>query len=470
MLGYGIGYIAQGNTYNFMGSYFVIFLTNSVGMSSAAAGTITSIALLVEVLTGMIVGNLSDNCSSSMGKRRPFILAAALSMPVVMVLIMHTITGSEGGKFVYYLVLSILFRISFSTFEIPNNAFGAEIASGYDERTRLRTLSRIFSIIGNTLGYVMPLWVLEFFSEQQAAGWQTIGCIVGVVSFASWFASFKLTKKKAMEIGRLERTGDSGAGGGGKVQGGIAREILRSYFQLSKLKTMRLLIVYKAAFGCAFALFNVATIYYLKYCLGLDNRYSSYMYGLTIVIFIIMTPVANKMAISLGKANQQMIVMAIGAVIGYGVYFLAPASLMGAALYVAAFSVMQTSFWQLSSSIFYDIVEVDEFVNNKRREGDIMSLVSVLGTLITAVVIQLFGIFFDWSGFTASASVQPERVVGFLSAAYILVPSICFTVGFIALKIFPINKKTFTSLVTALQRRREGKDYEAYLPDIEKLL
>lgn len=165
-----------------------------------------------------------------------------------------------------------------------------------------------------------------------------------------------------------------------------------------------------------------------------------------------------------------MIVMAIGAVIGYGVYFLAPASLMGAALYVAAFSVMQTSFWQLSSSIFYDIVEVDEFVHNKRREGDIMSLVSVLGTLITAVVIQLFGILFDQSGFTAAAAAQPESVISFLSAAYILVPSICFTVGFIALKIFPINKKTFTSLVTALQCRREGKDYEAYLPDIEKLL
>lgn len=230
MLGYGIGYIAQGNTYNFMGSYFVIFLTNSVGMSSAAAGTITSIALLVEVITGMIVGNLSDNCSSSMGKRRPFILAAALSMPVVMVLIMHTIAGSEIGKFVYYLVLSILFRISFSTFEIPNNAFGAEIASGYDERTRLRTLSRIFSIIGNTLGYVMPLWVLEFFSEKQALGWQAIGCIVGAVSFASWFASFKLTKKKAMEIGRLERTGDSEAGDGGKAKRGIAGKFSAAIF------------------------------------------------------------------------------------------------------------------------------------------------------------------------------------------------------------------------------------------------
>ena len=69
MLGYGIGYIGQGSTYNFMAAYFVVFLTNCVGLDSAMAGSITSVALLVEVVAGMIVGNLSDNCTSSMGKK-----------------------------------------------------------------------------------------------------------------------------------------------------------------------------------------------------------------------------------------------------------------------------------------------------------------------------------------------------------------------------------------------------------------
>ena len=93
MLGYGIGYIGQGSTYNFMAAYFVVFLTNCVGLDSAMAGSITSVALLVEVVAGMIVGNLSDNCTSSMGKRRPFVLAAALTMPLIMVLIMRTVDG-----------------------------------------------------------------------------------------------------------------------------------------------------------------------------------------------------------------------------------------------------------------------------------------------------------------------------------------------------------------------------------------
>lgn len=458
MIGYGIGYIGQGSTYNFMAAYFVVFLTNSVGLSAGVAGTITSIALLVEVIAGMIVGNLSDNCTSPMGKRRPFLLVAAIIMPIVMILVTRTIEADDSVKLVYYLVLSVLFRLAFSIFEIPNNAFGAEIATDYDERTRLRTMSRVFSIIGNTLGYVMPLWILDFFPTNQAMGWQVNGIIIAIFCFVSWMFAVVITKgKSAPAKQRVEKNN-------------VLKDIAINYFQLSKLKTMRMLIVYKAAFACAFGLFNIGTLYYLKYCLGLDNRYSSYMYVLTIVIFIIMTPIANKMALAFGKANQQMIVMAVSATAGYLVYFLTPNSVIGAAVYVIGFSAMQSSFWQLSSSIFYDVVEVDEFVNGKRREGDIMSLVSVLGTLITAIIVQVFGMVLGQAGYVADAEIQNQNVVSFLNMAYILVPSVCFTIGFIALKIFPINKKTFNSLLGALGAKNKGADLTPYKEDLYKII
>ena len=460
MLGYGIGYIGQGSSYNFMSAYFVVFLTNCVGLGSGVAGAITSIALLVEVAAGMVVGNLSDHCTSSMGKRRPFILAASIAMPVVMVLIMHTLDAPAAVKTVYYLVMSICFRLTFSTFEIPNSAFGAEIAQGYDERTRLRTLTRIFSIIGNALGYVMPLLILDLFPEKQEAGWQTIGFILAAGCFGSWMGSFQLTR-------RVSVVGEKQSGG---KKANVVKDILLNYFELCKLRAMRHLIVYKASFACAFALFNIGTIYYMKYSLGLDNRYSSYMYALSILIFIVTTPVANRMAIRFGKARQQMMAMAFSACIGFAVFLLAPRTVAGGALYMIGFSVMQTSFWQLSSSIFYDVVEVDEYVNYKRREGDIMSLVSVLGTLITAVIVQLFGILLEQSGFDPALQVQPDRVVMFLNCAYILAPCVCFVIGFVALKVFPINKQTFGSLVEALRLRRAGEDYSMYLEDIEKVI
>lgn len=457
MIGYGIGFIGDGSTYNFMSVYFVVFLTNCVGMSSSLATMVSAIALMTEVAAGMIVGNLSDNCHSRMGRRRPFILAAAICMPIIMVMIMRTIQATVPVKVAYYLILSILFRVAFVLYEIPDGAFGAEIVTGYDERTKLRTISRSFSIVGNAIGYVMPLMVLDFFPDEEE-GWQVIGVIIALTCGTSWMSTFFLTKNYTSNPSNSI------------VRDNIMKKILKSYLELFKLKTMKILIVYKSAFTCAFSLFNVGTVYYLQNCLGLGNRYSSYMYILTILTFVIMTPVANRMALKMGKATQQRVMFLVAGLVGCVVYFATPDTVAGGIIYVIAFSMTQSSFWQLSNSIFYDVVEVDEFVNGKRREGDIMSMVSVLGTFITAIIVQIFGLSLDVAGFDPGQAIQPDSVKSFLETAYILIPSLCFMVGYFALRIFPINKKTFTALLSALELKRYGKNYNEYMGDVNKLL
>lgn len=455
---YAIGYTGQGVTYNYMSAYFVIFLTNCVGLGSTVAGTIASVALFFEVAAGIIVGNLSDNCQSKLGRRRPFLLVSAICMPVLMILLSQTVGESGVGIFessqktavIYYLLLSIFFRIIFSTFEIPNNAFGAEIATGYDERTRLRTITRIFSITGNAMGYVMPLIALNQFQENQQKGWQMIGLIMAITTIISWFGEYLMTG--ILKLDNPKQNSQKGNKSG--------RNILINYYELLKLRPMRLLMVYKAAFACAFAVFNVATIYYLKYNLGLKNDISMYIWIFNIVIFIVMTPIANKMALKFGKTSQQMTTMLIAASIGIIVYLFTKGNLVASVIYIGAFSMMQTSFWQLSSSIFYDLVEVDEYINDKRREGDIMSFVSVLGTLITAVIVQIFGILLDNAGFDPSVEIQNDSVLQFLEFSYILVPSICFVIGFVSLKMFPINKDVFNRLKEAIEQRHLGLDYD----------
>lgn len=461
MYNYGLGYIGQGATYNYMSAYFVVFLTNCVGINSSLAGTISSLALMVEVAGGMVFGNLSDNCRSRMGKRRPFILTAGLVVPVILILISHTVHASAAVTFAYYLFFAVLFRVFFSCFEIPNNAFGSEISSGYDERTRQRTVCRWFSITGNGIGTVLPLLVLDFFGDDQETGWQTVGFIIAATAFGSWTGSFMLTKKYGVRYTK-EKTG--------REKHNMAKEIFSNYLELIRLKPMKLLIIYKGAFACAFALYNIATLYFLQYALGLGNKYSSYIYAFTIAIFALMTPVVDKMAIAAGKANQQMYTMLAAGAAGIVIYLTAPNTIAGGILYVGIFAVVQTGFWQLSNAIFYDVIEVDQYVNNKRRGGDIMSLVSVLGTLVTSVMVQLFGIFLDMSGFDPELLVQPDSVAAFLDAGYILAPSLCCIAGFFALKAFPINKKTFASLQKVLELREKGESYDEYMDDINKLI
>ncbi len=456
-IGYGIGYIGQGASYGFISVYFVIYLTNCVGINPVYASLIMSLSLVIEVAAGMLWGNLSDRCRLKMGRRRPFILLAAITMPIIMFLLFCKTEGNSLRIISYYLFLSILFRVFFSCFEIPNGAFGAEISTDYDGRTHLRTISRVGSIIGNFAAYVVPLWILDFFAGEQEKGWNAVGGLIGAICLISWLTSFLMSSEKPQHNAKSREQG-------------LFRSIWKNYSRLLQLKATRILVIYKAAFATAFALYNVSSMYYMKYSLHLSNRYTSYVYFFSIIVFILATPVVDLTAVRMGKARQQMYTMLFAGVISVILFAFFRGNFVGGVIYVLVFSIVQTSFWQLSPSIFYDLAEVEDFVYGSRSEGDIMSMVSVLGTIITAVIVQIFGFLFEAVGFDAAIGEQSGSTILFLEASFILVPGICFALGAAALKVFPINKETFSSLTAAVKLKHEGKDYEEYSRDIKKII
>jgi hypothetical protein len=99
-----------------------------------------------------------------------------------------------------------------------------------------------------------------------------------------------------------------------------------------------------------------------------------------------------------------------------------------------------------------------------------MSMVSVLGTIVTAAIVQIFGFFFEAAGFNPAAAEQSGSTVLFLNASFMLIPGICFILGAIALRAFPINKETFASLTAAVKLKQEGKAYEKYIDDIHRIV
>lgn len=462
MLGYGIGFIGQGTSYCFMSTYLVLFLTNCAGFSATKAGAVSAIALLVEVFVGMIVGNASDKCTSRYGRRIPFLATAGIGIIPIMVLLFKTWELSGTVAFVYYLFLAIMFRVCFSFFEIPNQALGAEIVSGYDGRTRLRTMTRYFSICGNGFAYILPLFILEMYDENASAGWWVSGTIIGVITAVTWIISAVTNRGKGVVLEKEAKTDEK------KPRTGMG-DILKNYLELFNLKTGKLMVVYKAAFTCAYALFNVSTIYYLTYSVGLNERVTSYMFIITIAMFLVFTPVISKLALRFGKVRQQLVAFTLGGAIGLAVFLAGPETIPGAAIYIAFAALMQSGFWQISPAIFYDVIEVDEWVNHKRREGDLMSMISVLGTLISAIMIQGFGIAADVMGFDPALAVQPGSFITFLNVGFILIPSLCAFAGAIVLFVFPINKKTFESLQKALAARSKGLDTSEFMDDVKKI-
>ncbi|MCQ2554839.1 MAG: MFS transporter [Clostridia bacterium] len=460
MFGYGIGSMGQGASYKFVGSYFITYLVGCVYLDPKTASLIASVALYVEAIAGILVGSLSDTCTSKMGRRRPFILASTIVVPIVLVCMTHTIHAGGSVKVIYYMFFAILFRVFFSVFDIPFGAFGTEIVQDYDGRTKLRTISRLCGIAGNVVGYVIPVFLLGFFEGNEETGWQIIGIIVSVTVFVAFASAFIFTKGKGIVLSKENKV----------KKGNILVDILKNYVGLLKLKPMKYMVVYKGCVMSALSLYDVGMIWYLTLSLKQNNTNSALIYAVQIVVFLIATPVVRKLALMLGKAKAQLTTLFTCAAVGTFVFIVNPKNMYFGIVYLCVFSMMQTSFWQISYSMFDDCNEVDEWVNGRRREGNLSSMMSVLGTIVAAVMVQLFGIFLSASGYDAMLAEQAASTVNFINAEYILMPSILCLIAGIAVILQPINKKRFDSLRAALKARKEGEDYSQYMDDVNKLI
>jgi len=153
---YGFGAVAFGVKDNGF-SYFLMFYYNQVlGLPGSLAGTAIFIAMMIDAACDPIIGFWSDNTRSRLGRRHPFMYAAAIPVAVAYFFIWNPPVLSEFALFVYLTVLSVLVRLFVSMYETPSTAIVAELTEDYDERTRLLSLRYMFGWAGGlTMAFLM---------------------------------------------------------------------------------------------------------------------------------------------------------------------------------------------------------------------------------------------------------------------------------------------------------------------------
>jgi len=154
---YGFGAVAFGVKDNGF-SYFLMFYYNQVlGLPGSLAGMAIFIAMIIDAACDPIIGFWSDNTRSRLGRRHPFMYAAALPVAIAYFFIWHPPALSEFWLFIYLTILSVLVRLFVSAYETPSTAIVAELTEDYDERTRLLSLRYMFGWVGG-LAMAFLMW------------------------------------------------------------------------------------------------------------------------------------------------------------------------------------------------------------------------------------------------------------------------------------------------------------------------
>lgn len=155
---WGLGGFSEQLSVNGLNNLFIPIYNIGLGLDSLLIGWAMSIPRFFDMISDPIVGNMSDNCRSRFGRRRPFILWGGLLMALMIgMAYMASPTWGTWTLFSYAVVTCILFYLVFTVFQVPYTALGLELTDDYDERADVQKYRMIFASVA---GFSVP-WLYK---------------------------------------------------------------------------------------------------------------------------------------------------------------------------------------------------------------------------------------------------------------------------------------------------------------------
>lgn len=159
---YGIGSVSEGVKETAFNVFLLFYYNNVLGLSGTLVGVAIFIALCVDAVTDPLMGVISDNTRSRLGRRHPYMYLAALPVAATFALLFMPPAGLDGmALFGWLLGFAILLRVSLTFYAVPSNAMAAEMTSNYDERTEILSVRFFFGWMAG-LGTAIAGYVLYF--------------------------------------------------------------------------------------------------------------------------------------------------------------------------------------------------------------------------------------------------------------------------------------------------------------------
>ncbi|MEN9222053.1 MAG: MFS transporter [Thermostichus sp. BF3_bins_97] len=441
-LAYGVGDLGTGMTANILVFFLLPFLTNSVGMPAGLAGSIYAITRFWDAINDPIIGILSDRTRSRWGRRRPWLLFAAIPFGLTFLAQWWIpFPGRIGPLFAYYLLVSLLFNTFYSAANIPYASLTPELTQDYDERTQLNQFRFAFSIGGSIVAVVLfPL--LYNLLPDRTAGYLLAGLCFAVGSALPLVLCF---------LGVRERYQSE-------------RDPMPLPQQMRVAFRNRPYLFVIGIYLCSWLAFQfTATIipFFIVFWMGLPEVWISLtvlaVQGIAALTLFMWT----QLSAHLGKRTMYLIGAGFWLISQAGLFFLQPGQqgiMIGLGL-IAGVGVSATAYlgpW----SMIPDVIDLDELQTGERREGIFYAFMVLLQKVGLALGLFFVGQALDWAGFISSVAgeappIQPESALLAIRLAIGPLPAVSLIGGILLVWFYPITRQRHQQILAALEEKRQ---------------
>ena len=127
-IGYGLGDIYGGGAGIIISFYYLIFLTDVVRLPPALAGTVILLSKVYDAITDPFEGVISDRTRTSLGRRRPYLLAGIPLIFLTFFGLFYPVNfDDETYRFIFVIATYLCYSTVVSLVMLNYNALQAEM-------------------------------------------------------------------------------------------------------------------------------------------------------------------------------------------------------------------------------------------------------------------------------------------------------------------------------------------------------
>lgn len=393
-----------------------------------------------------LIGYLSDRTKSRWGRRIPWMIGATIPLGILMFLLFIPTTtyDQSNSVFIYFLVILILFDISYTSFNLNYNALFSEMFVDMKERSQTGRIRIIFVLLATMFALVLPTFVIEDITNQDPVTYpntvlqyQLIGIVAAIIIISFYIIMLKWGVKDPKHISKDAES------------------------RISFINNMKFTFKHKSfiiflipALGTWLVINILPTLapLFFKHAVGIDDTELTGI--LLLVMFLVSaasTPLWERIRVKKGARMSGMIGISVWTV---SVIFFA----FSVNFEMAMIFMIFLGFGLGGGLYFYDqciaeIIDEDEITYGSRRSGIYYAVLNFFirfSMILNFIIIGLVFTSTDWMNYTPNPGVDVIMGLRILMGIY---PAIVLILSLIAMYFYPIkgerlinNRKKLTEL------------------------
>lgn len=442
----------------------------ALGVNEGLIGLALMITKFWDALTDPVMGNISDNCRSRWGRRRPFIALGSIAGAIFFILLwMPPIAVfGEFGRFLYFTFFSILLSTAYTAYIIPYNGLACELSYDYDERTRIMAIRAFIGAWGGLLvawcyrlcfvgtdesvqkvlkkftGSFIGTEIIKLFGQNEIHGVKIVAVLIGVIIIVGGLIPALSLREKTQY----------------KTQETIGFIEAFKYTLLNKPFLMACGIVFVVTTGL-FLTTLLQQYMFTYYVYDGDKQAGAALQGWAQTVYMIMTmvsvPVISVMGVRFGKRRVLMWALSLAAVGNLFRWFLVTPSfpilsVVNQILLAPGIACV----WVMDSAMIADITDLDELNTGLRREGMYGAVQSFLYKIAMASAFGISGLLFEYINIDKNlAGPQSVETIFKMRFLFSFVPAVFMVLAFYITYKYPLTRDRCYQIRAELERRKQ---------------